>query len=150
MSDFGASLRFYRDQLGLTEEARYDDPPYVTLTAAGARISLAEQGHPAPYRPGVAMASGVTGWARPGAPRDVMVVTTCTKECARCHNHTSAMAPLSPAKGACETRATSDAPDRASQPMNVPLYPEEAAEVTFIGLGMGLRGQAGAGGDGRR
>ena len=37
MSDFGASLRFYRDQLGLTEEALYDDPPYVTLTAAGVR-----------------------------------------------------------------------------------------------------------------
>ena len=55
MSDFGASLRFYRDQLGLTEVALYDDPPYATLTAAGARISLAEQGHPAPDRPGVAM-----------------------------------------------------------------------------------------------
>jgi catechol 2,3-dioxygenase-like lactoylglutathione lyase family enzyme len=27
VSDFGASLRFYRDQLGLTEEALYDDPP---------------------------------------------------------------------------------------------------------------------------
>ena len=57
MSDFGASLRFYRDQLGLTEEALYDDPPYVTLTAAEARISLADQGHPAPDRPGVAMAA---------------------------------------------------------------------------------------------
>jgi catechol 2,3-dioxygenase-like lactoylglutathione lyase family enzyme len=57
VSDFGASLRFYRDQLGLTEVALYDDPPYATLTAAGARISLAEQGHPAPDRPGVAMAA---------------------------------------------------------------------------------------------
>jgi catechol 2,3-dioxygenase-like lactoylglutathione lyase family enzyme len=57
VSDFAASLRFYRDQLGLTEVALYDDPPYVTLTAAGARISLAEQGHPAPDRPGVAMAA---------------------------------------------------------------------------------------------
>jgi catechol 2,3-dioxygenase-like lactoylglutathione lyase family enzyme len=57
VSDFGASLRFYRDQLGLTEVARYDDPPYATLTAAGARISLAEQGHRAPDRPGVAMAA---------------------------------------------------------------------------------------------
>jgi catechol 2,3-dioxygenase-like lactoylglutathione lyase family enzyme len=45
VSDFASSLRFYRDQLGLTEVALYDDPPYVTLTAAGARISLAEQGH---------------------------------------------------------------------------------------------------------
>ena len=25
VSDFGASLRFYRDRLGLTEVARYDD-----------------------------------------------------------------------------------------------------------------------------
>jgi hypothetical protein len=32
VSDFGASLGFYRDRLGLTEEALYDDPPYVTLT----------------------------------------------------------------------------------------------------------------------
>jgi catechol 2,3-dioxygenase-like lactoylglutathione lyase family enzyme len=57
VSDFDASLRFYRDQLGLDEVALYDDPPYATLSAAGARISLAEQGHPAPDRPGVAMAA---------------------------------------------------------------------------------------------
>jgi catechol 2,3-dioxygenase-like lactoylglutathione lyase family enzyme len=53
VSDFAASLQFYRDRLGLTEVAVYDDPPYATLTAAGARISLAEQGHPAPDRPDV-------------------------------------------------------------------------------------------------
>jgi catechol 2,3-dioxygenase-like lactoylglutathione lyase family enzyme len=63
VSDLAASLRFYRDQLGLAEAAVYDDPPYATLTAAGARISLAEQGHPAPDRPGVEMA----GPGRPGA-----------------------------------------------------------------------------------
>ena len=57
VSDFAASLRFYRDQLGPTEVALYDNPPYATLTAAGARISLAEQGHPAPDRPGVALAA---------------------------------------------------------------------------------------------
>jgi predicted enzyme related to lactoylglutathione lyase len=57
VSDFGAAPRFYPDQLGLAKEALYDDPPYATLTAAGARISLAEQGHPAPDRPGVAMAA---------------------------------------------------------------------------------------------
>ena len=57
VSDFAASLRFYRDQLGLAEAALYDDPPYATLTAAGARISLAEQGRPAPDRPGVEMAT---------------------------------------------------------------------------------------------
>ena len=55
VADFAASLRFYRDQLGLEVLAVYDDPPYATLTAAGARISLAEQNHPAPDRPGVAM-----------------------------------------------------------------------------------------------
>ncbi len=55
VSDFERSLAFYRDVLGLEVEALYDDPPYATLTAAGARISLAEQGHPAEDRPGVAM-----------------------------------------------------------------------------------------------
>jgi lactoylglutathione lyase len=55
VADFAASLRFYRDQLGLEVLAVYEDPPYVTLTAAGARISLAEQQHPAPDRPGVMM-----------------------------------------------------------------------------------------------
>jgi catechol 2,3-dioxygenase-like lactoylglutathione lyase family enzyme len=53
VSDFETSLAFYRDRLGLEVEATYDDPPYATLAAAGARISLAEQGHPAGDRPGV-------------------------------------------------------------------------------------------------
>jgi catechol 2,3-dioxygenase-like lactoylglutathione lyase family enzyme len=57
VSDFGRSLAFYRDTLGLEVEAVYDDPPYATLAAAGARLSLAEQGHPAEDRPGVAMAA---------------------------------------------------------------------------------------------
>jgi catechol 2,3-dioxygenase-like lactoylglutathione lyase family enzyme len=57
VSDFEGSLAFYRDVLGLEVEALYDDPPYATLTAAGARLSLAEQGHPAQDRPGVTMAS---------------------------------------------------------------------------------------------
>jgi predicted enzyme related to lactoylglutathione lyase len=55
VSDFEASLAFYRDRLGLELEAVYDDPPYATLSCAGARISLAEQGHPAEDRPGVSM-----------------------------------------------------------------------------------------------
>ena len=55
VSDFEASLAFYRDRLGLDVEAVYDEPPYATLACAGARISLAEQGHPAEDRPGVAM-----------------------------------------------------------------------------------------------
>ena len=57
VADFTASLRFYRDQLGLEVLAVYDDPPYATLAAAGARISLAEQDHPAPDRPGVLMSA---------------------------------------------------------------------------------------------
>jgi len=55
VSDFQASLSFYRDRLGLEVEATYDDPPYATLVAGGARLSLAEQGHPAHDRPGVTM-----------------------------------------------------------------------------------------------
>jgi catechol 2,3-dioxygenase-like lactoylglutathione lyase family enzyme len=57
VTDFGRSLAFYRDALGLAVEAIYDDPPYATLTCAGARVSLAEQGHAADDRPGVAMAA---------------------------------------------------------------------------------------------
>jgi catechol 2,3-dioxygenase-like lactoylglutathione lyase family enzyme len=55
VSDFQASLAFYRDRLGLEVAETYDDPPYATLVAAGARISLAEEGHPADDRPGVTM-----------------------------------------------------------------------------------------------
>jgi lactoylglutathione lyase len=55
VSDFDRSLAFYRDTLGLEVEALYDDPPYATLVSAGARLSLAEQGHPAEDRPGVTM-----------------------------------------------------------------------------------------------
>ena len=57
VSDLATSLAFYRDRLGLAVDAVYDDPPYATLTCAGARISLAEQGHSADDRPGVAMAA---------------------------------------------------------------------------------------------
>jgi catechol 2,3-dioxygenase-like lactoylglutathione lyase family enzyme len=49
------SVAFYRDRLCFAVEATYDDPPYATLTRAGARLSLAEQGHPAEDRPGVTM-----------------------------------------------------------------------------------------------
>ncbi len=57
VANFAASLRFYRDQLGLEVLADCDDPPYATLAAAGARISLAEQNHQAPDRPGVVMSA---------------------------------------------------------------------------------------------
>jgi catechol 2,3-dioxygenase-like lactoylglutathione lyase family enzyme len=53
VADFDRSLAFYRDLLGLEVEALYDEPPYATLVSAGARISLAEQGHPAEDRPGI-------------------------------------------------------------------------------------------------
>jgi catechol 2,3-dioxygenase-like lactoylglutathione lyase family enzyme len=48
------SAAFY-ERLGFASEATYDDPPYATLSLAGARISLAEQGHAAEDRPGVAL-----------------------------------------------------------------------------------------------
>jgi catechol 2,3-dioxygenase-like lactoylglutathione lyase family enzyme len=55
VSDVDRSLAFYRDWLGFEVEATYEDPPYATLVRAGTRLSLAEQGHPADDRPGVAM-----------------------------------------------------------------------------------------------
>jgi lactoylglutathione lyase len=57
VSDFERSVAFYRDLMGFEVEATYDDPPYATLTLAGTRLSLAEQGHPAEDRPGVTMAA---------------------------------------------------------------------------------------------
>lgn len=57
VSDFDRSVAFYRDRLGFEVEAMYDDPPYATLARTGARLSLAEQGHPAEDRPGVTMAA---------------------------------------------------------------------------------------------
>jgi len=55
VADVERSLAFYRDMLGFDVEAIYDEPPYATLARAGARVSLAEQGHPAEDRPGVSM-----------------------------------------------------------------------------------------------
>ena len=76
VSDVEASLAFYRDTLGLAVEAVYDDPPYATLVSAGARISLAEQGHPAEDRPGVIMAA-------PDSPSRASVVLVLEVEDAR-------------------------------------------------------------------
>jgi lactoylglutathione lyase len=53
--DVAASIAFYRDVVGFAVEAEYEDPPYATLTLAGMRLSLAEQGHASEDRPGVAM-----------------------------------------------------------------------------------------------
>jgi catechol 2,3-dioxygenase-like lactoylglutathione lyase family enzyme len=55
VSDVEPSVAFYRDSIGFEVEALYDDPPYATLALAGARLSLAEQGHAAEDRPGVQM-----------------------------------------------------------------------------------------------
>ena len=55
VADVARSAAFYRDRLGFALEAEYDDPPYATLARAGARLSLAEQGHAAEDRPGVLM-----------------------------------------------------------------------------------------------
>ena len=57
VSDVDRSIAFYRDALGAEVEALYDDPPYATLSLAGTRLSLAEQGHPADDRPGVELAA---------------------------------------------------------------------------------------------
>lgn len=72
VTDVDRSLAFYRDRIGFEVEALYDDPPYATLTLAGTRLSLAEQGHPAEDRPGVAM----TAPADPGRANVVLVVET--------------------------------------------------------------------------
>lgn len=55
VADVGRAVAFYRDRLGFSVEATYDDPPYATLALAGMRLSLAEQGHPAEDRPGVTL-----------------------------------------------------------------------------------------------
>src|SRR3954464_6008109 len=52
VSDFQRSVAFYRDAIGFEVEALYDDPPYATLTLAGARPPLPEQGPPPEARPG--------------------------------------------------------------------------------------------------
>jgi catechol 2,3-dioxygenase-like lactoylglutathione lyase family enzyme len=54
VADVERSASFY-ERLGFSVDATYDDPPYVTLSVAGARLSLAEQGHAAEDRPGVAL-----------------------------------------------------------------------------------------------
>jgi catechol 2,3-dioxygenase-like lactoylglutathione lyase family enzyme len=70
VSDVDRSLAFYRDLIGFEVEATYNDPPYATLTLAGTRLSLAEQGHPAEDRPGVTM----TAPAEPSKASVVLVV----------------------------------------------------------------------------
>lgn len=54
VADVERSVAFY-ERLGFSTEATYDDPLYATLMLADARLSLAEQGHDAEDRPGVAL-----------------------------------------------------------------------------------------------
>ena len=68
VSDVPRSVAFYTKRLGFVVDALYDDPPYATLTRDGVRLSLAEQGHPAPDRPGVTMT------APPDRSRPVVVL----------------------------------------------------------------------------
>jgi catechol 2,3-dioxygenase-like lactoylglutathione lyase family enzyme len=70
VADVERAIAFYRDRLGFEVEALYDDPPYATLTLAGTRLSLAEQGHPAEDRPGVEL----TAPTDPGRANVVLVV----------------------------------------------------------------------------
>lgn len=70
VADVERSVAFYRDALGFGVEALYDDPPYATLTLAGSRLSLAEQGHPADDRPGIEL----TAPADPSRASVVLVV----------------------------------------------------------------------------
>jgi len=70
VSDVERSVAFYRDAIGAEVAALYDDPPYATLTIAGARLSLAEQGHPAEDRPGVELVAP----SDPSRARAVLVV----------------------------------------------------------------------------
>lgn len=55
VSDFQASLAFYRDKFGFEVEAVFDEPPYAILVSGATRISLSEQGHVAEDCPGVVM-----------------------------------------------------------------------------------------------
>ena len=69
VSDVERSVAFYRDAIGFEVEALYDDPPYATLALAGARLSLAEQGHAAEDRPGIEL-----GAPRNRSPANVVLV----------------------------------------------------------------------------
>ena len=69
VTDVDRSVAFYTERLGFTVDALYDDPPYATLTREGVRLSLAEQGHPAPDRPGITMVVPDDPIAPPRRPR---------------------------------------------------------------------------------
>ena len=84
VADFERSLAFYRDRLGFEVQETYEDPPYVTLARAGARLSLAEQGHPAEDRPGVSMV------APPDRSRLAAILVLEVTDCVGAHRELSA------------------------------------------------------------
>jgi catechol 2,3-dioxygenase-like lactoylglutathione lyase family enzyme len=84
VADFERSLAFYRDRLGFEVQETYEDPPYATLARAGARLSLAEQGHPAEDRPGVSMV------APPDRSRLAAILVLEVTDCVGAHRELSA------------------------------------------------------------
>jgi len=99
VADIERALAFYRDRLGFAVEASYEDPPYATLARAGARLSLAEAGHPAEDRPGVAIV------APPDRSRLAAILVLEVSDCLAAHRELTAAgvaflaAPYSPPWG---------------------------------------------------
>lgn len=101
VADVDRSVAFYRDLLGFAVDALYDDPPYASLSQAGMRLSLAEQGHPADDRPGVLMTA-------PDDPtRAAVVLVLEVADALGAHRHLQARGadmlapPYSPPWGGC-------------------------------------------------
>ena len=84
VADVGRSLGFYRDLLGFALDALYDDPPYASLSRAGMRLSVAEQGHAAEDRPGVTMVAP----SDPGEAAAVLVLEVA--DCLAVHGELAA------------------------------------------------------------
>jgi catechol 2,3-dioxygenase-like lactoylglutathione lyase family enzyme len=84
VADVERSLAFYRDRLGFEVQETYEDPPYATLARAGARLSLAEPGHPAEDRPGVSML------APPDRSRLAAILVLEVTDCVGAHRELSA------------------------------------------------------------
>ena len=80
VSDFAASLAFYRDRLGLEVEAVYDDPPYATLVVRR-RAHLARRAGPS---------GGGPARRRDGRPRRSLArrrSCSCSRSPTRCAVH---------------------------------------------------------------
>ena len=53
VTDVARSVDYYTKHLGFEVGALFEGPAYAILIRDGVRLSLAEQGHPAPDRPGI-------------------------------------------------------------------------------------------------